>query len=148
MCYIPNIVCSILYTGLFFFNFIYLFIYLLAALGLCCCAQALSSCSERGLLCGMRASYCIGFSCSGAQALGKQASVVVARGSRAQAQWLWHTGLVAPQMWDFPGPGLEPVSPALAGGFLATAPPGKPLYTGFLMKFTLLHSKRLFLFLT
>ena len=30
-------------------------------------------------------------------------------------------------MWDPPGPGLEPMSPALAGGFLTTAPPGKPL---------------------
>ena len=29
-------------------------------------------------------------------------------------------------MWDLPGPGLEPVPPALAGGFLTTAPPGKP----------------------
>ena len=29
-------------------------------------------------------------------------------------------------MWDLPGPGLEPMSPALAGGFLVTAPPGKP----------------------
>ena len=29
-------------------------------------------------------------------------------------------------MWDFPGPGLEPLSPALAGGFLTTSPPGKP----------------------
>ena len=29
-------------------------------------------------------------------------------------------------MWDLPGPGLEPVSPALAGGFLTTVPPGKP----------------------
>ena len=28
-------------------------------------------------------------------------------------------------MWDLPGPGLEPVSPALAGRFLTTAPPGK-----------------------
>ena len=28
-------------------------------------------------------------------------------------------------MWDLPGPGLEPVSPALAGGFLIIAPPGK-----------------------
>ena len=28
-------------------------------------------------------------------------------------------------MWDLPGPGLEPVSPALAGGFLTTAPPRK-----------------------
>ena len=32
-------------------------------------------------------------------------------------------------MWDIPGPGLEPVSPALAGGFLTTAPPGKPAKT-------------------
>ena len=29
-------------------------------------------------------------------------------------------------MWDPPRPGLEPVSPALAGGFSTTAPPGKP----------------------
>ena len=28
-------------------------------------------------------------------------------------------------MWDLPGPGLEPTSPALAGGFLTTAPSGK-----------------------
>ena len=31
-------------------------------------------------------------------------------------------------MWDLPGPGLEPVSPALAGGFLTTAPPGTSLH--------------------
>ena len=30
-------------------------------------------------------------------------------------------------MWDLPGPGLEPMAPALAGGFLTTAPPGKSL---------------------
>ena len=29
-------------------------------------------------------------------------------------------------MWDLPGPGIEPMSLALAGGFLTTAPPGKP----------------------
>ena len=29
-------------------------------------------------------------------------------------------------MWDLPGSGIEPVSPALAGGFFATEPPGKP----------------------
>ena len=28
-------------------------------------------------------------------------------------------------MWDLPGPGLEPVSPASAGRFSTTAPPGK-----------------------
>ena len=34
-------------------------------------------------------------------------------------------------MWDLPGPGLQPVSPALAGGFLTTAPPGKPIFLVF-----------------
>ena len=29
-------------------------------------------------------------------------------------------------MWDFPRPGLEPLSPALAGRFSTTVPPGKP----------------------
>ena len=29
-------------------------------------------------------------------------------------------------MWDLPRPGLEPVSPALAGRLSNTAPPGKP----------------------
>ena len=28
-------------------------------------------------------------------------------------------------MWDLPGSGMEPVSPALAGKFLSTVPPGK-----------------------
>ena len=29
-------------------------------------------------------------------------------------------------MWNLPGPGIELVFPALAGGFFTTAPPGKP----------------------
>ena len=29
-------------------------------------------------------------------------------------------------MWDLPGPGIEPVSPALAGGFPTAVPRGKP----------------------
>ena len=28
-------------------------------------------------------------------------------------------------MWDLPGPGIKPVSPELAGGFVTTVPPGK-----------------------
>ena len=74
------------------------------------------------LRCSARASHCIGFSCCGAQAVDVWASVVVARGLSScgtQAQLLRG-------MWDLPGPGLEPVSPALARGFLTTAPPGKP----------------------
>ena len=42
-------------------------------------------------------------------------SVVVAHGAQ-----LLHS------MWDPPRPGLEPVSPALAGRFSTTVPPGKP----------------------
>ena len=30
-------------------------------------------------------------------------------------------------MWGLPGPGTEPVSPALAGGFSAIGPPGQSL---------------------
>ena len=54
----------------------------MAVLGLCCCTQGFSSCSEWGatLHCGAWASYCGGFSCCGAQALGARASVVVAHG--------------------------------------------------------------------
>ena len=63
-----------------------------------------------------------------------QVSVVVAHGlsscgSRALERRLSSCGAWAYllcSMWDRPGPGLEPVSPALAGGFLTTASPGKP----------------------
>ena len=37
--------------------------------------------------------------------------------------------LPLPSPWDLPDPGIEPVSPvspALAGGFFTTEPPGKP----------------------
>ena len=33
--------------------------------------------------------------------------------------WLHHS------IWDLLGPGIEPMFPALAGGFLTTGPPGK-----------------------
>ena len=29
---------------------------------------------------------------------------------------------------DLPDPGIKPASPALAGGFFTTEPPGKPIY--------------------
>ena len=32
-------------------------------------------------------------------------------------------------MWDVPRQGIKPTSPALAGGFLTTVPPGKSLFT-------------------
>ena len=57
----------------FFFFLKYLFIYYfwLHWLGLCCCSQTFSSCSEQGLLsrCCVWASRYGGFSCCGAQAI-------------------------------------------------------------------------------
>ena len=38
-------------------------------------------------------------------------------------------------MWDLPGPGIEPVSPALAGRFFTTEPRGKPPRWAFFLKF-------------
>ena len=35
-------------------------------------------------------------------------------------------------MWDLPGPGMEPVFPALAGGFSTAGPPGKSQNVTFL----------------
>ena len=42
-----------------------------------------------------------------------------------------NTGLPYPPPRDLPDPGIEPgslISPALAGGFFTTEPPGKPHY--------------------
>ena len=68
------------------------------------------SCSEQELLsnCGAWASHCSGFSCREAQTPG-------------------HTGSSSCNKWDLARSGIEPVSPALADGFFATEPPGKPL---------------------
>ena len=84
---------------------------------------------------GAWASHCSGISCCRARALGTRASVIVAHrvrscGSRALEHRLSSYGARAQLirgMWDLPGPGLELVSPASAGGFLTTVPPGKPL---------------------
>ena len=37
------------------------------------------------------------------------------------------SGLPFPPPWNLPDPGIEPMSPALAGRFLTAEPPGKPL---------------------
>ena len=87
------------------------------------------------LRCGARASHCGGFSCCGTRALDARASVVVAcglqqlwlAGYRAQAQQLWRTGLVAPRHVGSSQTRARTQPPALTGGFLTTAPPGKPL---------------------
>ena len=48
---------------------------------------------------------------------------------RISRQKYW-SGLPFPPPEDLPDPGIEPESPALAGKFFTTEPPGKPLLTG------------------
>ena len=59
--------------------------------------------------------------------LGVRASVVAARSLSSCGAW----ASLLRGMWDIPRPGLEPVSPALAGRSLTTALPGKSLYSIF-----------------
>ena len=37
----------------------------------------------------------------------------------------YYSGLPFPSPGDLPGPGMEPMAPALAGRFFTTEPPGK-----------------------
>ena len=89
----------------------------MTVLGLRFCARAFSSCGKWGPLfiavCGP---------------LTIAASLVAEH--RLQTHRLSNCGSRAQPLrgtWDLPRPGLEPVSPALAGRFSTTAPPGKPL---------------------
>ena len=81
-----------------FIYFIYLF---LAALGLCCCTQAFSGCGEQGLLFivvhGLLLLRITGSRHTDFSSYGTRGQQLWLTGSRAQAQQLWHTGLVAPQ---------------------------------------------------
>ena len=88
----------------------------MAVLGLRFCARAFSSCGERGpLFIAVRGPVTVAASLVAEHRL--QTRRLSSCGSRAQ---------LLSGIWDPPRPGLEPVSPALAGGFSTTAPPGKP----------------------
>ena len=90
----------------------------MAVLGLRFCARAFSSCGERGpLLIAVRGPLTIAASPVAEHRL--QTRRLSSCGSRAQ---------LLRGMWDLPRPGLEPVSPALEGGFSTTVPPGKPCF--------------------
>ena len=104
------------YSFFFLINlFIYLYLFL-AVLGLHLCARALSSCGEQGpLLIAVRGPLTVAAPPVAEHRL--QTRRLSSRGSRAQ---------LLRGTWDPPRPGLEPVSPALAGRLSTTAPPGKP----------------------
>ena len=115
------------------------------------CARTFSSCGKWGpLFIAVRGPLTIAASLVAEHRL--QTRRLSSCGSRAQP---------LRDMWNLPRPGLEPVSPALAGGFSTTAPPGKPPMWDFLkldgfveilssqvlkykFKFTILKTKKLY----
>ena len=91
-------------------------------LGLRFCARAFSSCGKWGpLFIAVRGPLLLWSNKTIAACLvaehGLQTRRLSSCGSRAQ---------LPRGMWDLPRPGLEPVSPALAGGLSTTVTPGKP----------------------
>ena len=97
----------------FYFILFYLF---MTVLGLHFCARAFSSCGKRGpLFIAARGPLTVAASLVAEHRF--QTCRLSNCGSRAQ---------LLCGMWDLPRPGPEPVSPALAGRFSTTAPPGKP----------------------
>ena len=119
-CYLMIFFNNFFFTSslLFILNLFYLFIYLfMAVLGLRFCARAFSSCGKWGpLFIAVRGPFTIAAPPVAGHRL--QTRRLSSCGSRAQ---------LLRGMWDLPRPGLEPVSPALAGRFSTTAPPGKPI---------------------
>ena len=93
----------------------------MAVLGLHFCARAFSSCGKWGpLFIAVRRPLTIAASLVAEHRL--QTRRLSNCGSRAQ---------LLRGLWYLPRPGLEPVSPALAGRFSTTAPPGNPNKTFF-----------------
>ena len=77
--------------------------------------------------CSAQAASGGGFSCFKTQAIGS---------------WTQHLQRVSFScMWNLPGLGIKPVSPALSGGFLSTASTGNPSTTGFCVDINLHFSR-------
>ena len=113
----------------FFLNFGFIYFLFMAVLGLRFCARAFSICGKWGpLFIAVRGPLIIA------------ASLVAEH--RLQTRRLSNCGSQAQLLrgvWDLPRPGLEPVSPALAGRFSTTAPPGKPnIVNVFAIRFSLM----------
>ena len=105
--------------------------------------QAFSSCSEWGLLFFVVRGLLLVVA-----SLVAERRLQGTRASAVAAPRLWSTnsvvvvrGLRGPMcdMWVLPGPGLDPMSSALAGGFLTTGPLGKSNPSGFSVQLFMVH---------
>ena len=104
------------FTCLFLFlKFILFFFYLsLAVLGLHCCMWTFSSCSWSG-----------GYSPVACEFLIVVTSLIANLGLLSMGIRVVAHGYSRPAAWNLSEPGMEPMSPALAGVSLTTGPPGK-----------------------
>ena len=87
----------------------------MAALGLCCCTRAFSSCEEGGYSLVAVHTSIVDHGLQG------EGSVTAALGLSCSSA----CGILVPR------PGIKPASPASAGGFLVTRPLGKSQRTDF-----------------
>ena len=130
-------------TILIFFSFIfffYVFVYLFIYLWLCWVFVSVRGLSLVVASGGHSSSRCAGLSLSWPLLLRAEHRLQMRRLSSCDSRAQLLHG-----MWDLPRPGLEPMSPALAGRFSTTAPPGKPF--SFIFVMFLLSSKYFLLFL-
>ena len=102
--------------------------------GLCCCACAFLQFRRAGASLWLH--RCAGFSLQWPllqQSTGSRAHGLTGFGSGTSRALVHRLNCCGAEawllcgLWDLFGPGIEPVSPALAGGFITTEPPGKPL---------------------
>ena len=123
-CSTGELQCSGFFCWVFFLINLFYFIYF----GLCWVFVAAHGLSLVAASWGYTSLQCAGFSL-------RWLLLLRSTGSRHAgfSSCSWRAQLLC-GMWDLPGPGLEPSSPALAGGFLTTAPPGKPQWSVFKIK--------------
>ena len=112
-----------------------MFILFLTVLGLCCCTLRISLVVPSGgyslvvefwLLIAVASLVEHSLQAHGLQKLWCVDSVVVAHGLQSTGSVVVARAQLLGGMWDIPGSGIQPVSPALAGIFFTIEPPGKP----------------------
>ena len=126
-------------------DFIFLILIIFDCAGSLLLCRLFSSCSKWGLLssCSVQASHRGGFSYCRAWAPGYMAfsscsSKTLEHRLNSCGAWVQ----LIPGMWDLPGSGMEPMSPALAGSFFTTESPGNPQDFIFYFHFMYLYLDR------
>ena len=120
---------AVRWTVFFFLIYLIYFHFWLCWVFAAACGLSLVAVSGGYSSLGSQASHCGGFFCYRAQALGSWAQQLWFMGFRMRAQYWATWAQLLCGMWNLPGPGVKPMSPALPGGFLSTVPTGKSAWS-------------------